>query len=79
MAESLDMLVLCGVIYGEGSVDWAGSFATATQIVFFAIVAAAPYLLGLGRRPDKRVALSLAPTAPFFRLITTGFLKGNRL
>ena len=51
-------LVLCGVVYGKGLLGVAGSFAVASQLVFFSVVTAAPYWLGLGLEHEQKIVLS---------------------
>jgi BASS family bile acid:Na+ symporter len=57
-AATLAVFVLCVVVYGEGLLGVAGSFAVASQVIFFAIVTFGPYLVGLGLPHDQKIVLS---------------------
>jgi BASS family bile acid:Na+ symporter len=73
------MLLLCVVIYGEGFVGSAGSFATLTQVIFYAIVTAGAYALAFGLPQDQKSVLALgvctrnlgAAFAPLFAVAGT--------
>jgi BASS family bile acid:Na+ symporter len=54
--------VLCIVVYGEGLLGLGGTFALASQCLFFAIVAALTYVLGFGLRHEERIVLSVGLT-----------------
>lgn len=53
------MLGLCVVIYGEGFIGSAGSFATLTQVIFYAVVTAGSYALAFGLPPSQKSVLAL--------------------
>ncbi len=53
------VLALCLAVYGEGFIGTAGSYAIATQIVFFAVVTVGSYLLAFGLPQDQKSVLSL--------------------
>jgi len=53
------MLALCVVVYGEGFIGSAGSYATLTQMIFFGAVTAASYGLAFGLPPSQKSVLSL--------------------
>jgi bile acid:Na+ symporter, BASS family len=53
------MLGLCLVIFGKGFVGSAGSFATLTQIIFYALVTAGSYALAFGLPQDQKSVLGL--------------------
>jgi BASS family bile acid:Na+ symporter len=73
------MLLLCVVIYGEGFIGSAGSFATLTQVIFYAIVTAGAYALAFGLPQDQKSVLALgvctrnlgAAFAPLFAVAGT--------
>jgi BASS family bile acid:Na+ symporter len=54
--------LLCIVIYGKGMLSLGGSFAVASQCLFFAIVAAATYFTAVGMRHEERIVLSVGLT-----------------
>jgi BASS family bile acid:Na+ symporter len=54
--------VLCLIIYGKGLLGVAGSFAVASQLVFFGIVYFGTYWLGLGLRHEQKIVLSVGVT-----------------
>jgi len=53
------MLGLCVVIYGEGFLGSAGSFATLTQVIFYAVVTAVSYALAFGLPQNQKSVLAL--------------------
>jgi predicted Na+-dependent transporter len=53
---------LCLIIYGRGLLGVAGSFAVASQLVFFGVVYVGSYSLGLGLRHEQKVVLSAGVT-----------------
>jgi BASS family bile acid:Na+ symporter len=53
------MLGLCVVIYGEGFLGSAGSFATLTQVIFYAVVTAGSYALAFGLPQNQKSVLAL--------------------
>ena len=53
------MLGLCVVVYGEGFIGSAGSFATLTQVIFFAVVTAGSYALAFGLPQNQKSVLGL--------------------
>jgi BASS family bile acid:Na+ symporter len=54
--------ILCLIIYGKGLLGVAGSFAVASQLVFFAIVCLATYWLSFGLRHEEKIVLSVGVT-----------------
>jgi len=54
--------VLCLIIYGKGLLGVAGSFAVASQLLFFGVVFAATYWLGLGLPYEQKIVLSIGVT-----------------
>jgi BASS family bile acid:Na+ symporter len=54
--------LLCVVIYGKGLLSLGGSFAVASQCLFFSIVAAATYFTAVGMRHEERIVLSVGLT-----------------
>jgi bile acid:Na+ symporter, BASS family len=54
--------LLCIVIYGKGMLSLGGTFAVASQCLFFAIVAAATYFTAVGMRHEERIVLSVGLT-----------------
>jgi BASS family bile acid:Na+ symporter len=54
--------VLCLIIYGKSLLGVAGSFAVASQLVFFGIVCFGTYWLGLGLRHEQKIVLSVGVT-----------------
>jgi bile acid:Na+ symporter, BASS family len=55
---TLITLVLIVVVYGKGMLGVTGSLAVASQLVFFTVLTAAPYLLGLGLPHGQKIVLS---------------------
>ncbi len=53
------MLGLCVVIYGKAFIGSAGSFATLTQVIFYAVVTAGAYALAFGLPQAQKSVLSL--------------------
>lgn len=51
-------LVLCAMVYGKGLLGVAGSFAVASQLIFFATVTTLTYWLGFGLPPGQKIVLS---------------------
>jgi BASS family bile acid:Na+ symporter len=57
--DTLAMLILCAVVYGQGFEALLGSHAIGAQLLFFAAATALPYIVGFGLEQSKRVVLSL--------------------
>ena len=57
--DTLLMLVLCVVIYGEAFLGLIGTYAIGVQILFFSVAAVGPYLLGFGLPQGQKIVLSL--------------------
>jgi BASS family bile acid:Na+ symporter len=55
---TLITLVLILVVYGKGLLGLAGSLALASQLLFFGVLTAAPYWLGLGLPHEQKIVLS---------------------
>ena len=53
------MLLLCVLIYGEGFIGSAGSFATLAQVIFYAVVTAGSYAVAFGLPQRQRSVLAL--------------------
>jgi BASS family bile acid:Na+ symporter len=74
--DTVIMLLLCVVVYGEGFLSLVGSHAIGAQIVFFTAATVLPYVLGFGLPRSQRVVMSLgmatrnlgAALAPLFAL-----------
>jgi bile acid:Na+ symporter, BASS family len=54
--------VLCLIIYGKSLLGVAGSFAVASQLLFFGIVCICTYRLSLGLRHEQKIVLSVGVT-----------------
>jgi BASS family bile acid:Na+ symporter len=54
--------ILCLVIYGKGLLGVAGSFAVASQLLFFGIVCLGTYWLGFGLPHEHKIVLSVGVT-----------------
>ena len=54
--------VLCLIIYGKGLLSMAGSFAVASQILFFGLIYLGTHFLGLGLPREQKVVLSVGVT-----------------
>jgi bile acid:Na+ symporter, BASS family len=54
--------VLCLIIYGKGLLGVAGSFAVASELLFFGVVFAGTYWLGLGLPHEQKIVLSIGVT-----------------
>jgi BASS family bile acid:Na+ symporter len=54
--------VLCLIIYGKGLLSMAGSFAVASQLIFFGIICIGTYWLGIGLPHEQKVVLSVGVT-----------------
>ena len=54
--------VLCLIIYGKSLLGVAGTFAVASQLVFFGIVCVGTYWLGFGLPHEQKIVLSVGVT-----------------
>lgn len=54
--------VLCLIIYGKSLLGVAGSFAVASELVFFGVVFAGTYWLGFGLPHEQKIVLSVGVT-----------------
>lgn len=54
--------VLCLIIYGKGLLSMAGSFAVASELIFFGLIFVGTYWLGMGLRHEQKVVLSVGVT-----------------
>jgi BASS family bile acid:Na+ symporter len=54
--------ILCLIIYGKGLLGLAGSFAVASELVFFSIVCLCTYWLGFGMPHEQKIVLSVGVT-----------------
>ena len=61
-AAGLVWAVLCLVIYGKSLLGVAGSFAVASQLLFFGIVFICTYWLSFGLRHEQKIVLSIGVT-----------------
>lgn len=59
---TLFVAVLCVVAYGKGMLGLGGTFAVASQCLFFGIIAALTYLLAFGLRHEARIVLTVGLT-----------------
>lgn len=57
--DTLLMLVLCVVVYGEGFLSLIGSYVIGAQLLFFIAATVLPYVLDFGLPRGQRVVLSL--------------------
>jgi len=55
---AIAVFVLCMIIYGKGLLGVPGSFAVASQILFFLIVTTCTYWFGFGLRHEQKIVLS---------------------
>jgi BASS family bile acid:Na+ symporter len=53
------MLGLCLVIYGQAFIGSAGSYATLSQVIFYAAVTAGSYMLAFGLPQNRKSVLAL--------------------
>jgi BASS family bile acid:Na+ symporter len=54
--------VFCVIIYGKGLLSLAGSFAVASQLIFFGIICFGTYWLGIGLPHEQKVVVSVGVT-----------------
>lgn len=54
--------VLCLIIYGKGLLSMVGSFAVASELIFFGLIFAGTYWLGMGLPHEQKVVLSVGVT-----------------
>ncbi len=57
--DMIVMLVLCAAIFGKDFINAAGSYAFATQILFFLVATTATYALSFGLPQDQKSVLTL--------------------
>ncbi len=57
--DTILMLLLCVVIYGEDFLGLVGSYAIGAQLLFFMAATAGPYLLGFGLPGPQKTVMSL--------------------
>lgn len=57
--DTVAMLVLCIVVYGEGFLSLMGSYAIGAQLVFFSAATVLPYVFGFGLAREQRIVVSL--------------------
>jgi bile acid:Na+ symporter, BASS family len=57
--DTLLMLGLCVVVYGNAFLGLVGSYAIGVQSLFFSVAAVGPYLLSFGLPPGQKSVLSL--------------------
>jgi len=56
---TITMLGLCLVIYGQAFIGSAGSYATLSQLIFYAAVTAGSYMLSFGLTQNRKSVLAL--------------------
>jgi BASS family bile acid:Na+ symporter len=74
--DTVLMLALCVIVYGDGFLSLVGSYAIGAQIVFFTAATVLPYVLGFGLPRSQRIVMSLgmatrnlgAALAPLFAI-----------
>jgi bile acid:Na+ symporter, BASS family len=54
--------ILCLIIYGKGLLSLAGSYAVASELIFFGIIYFGTYGLGIGLPHEQKVVLSVGVT-----------------
>jgi BASS family bile acid:Na+ symporter len=54
--------ILCLIIYGKGLLSLAGSYAVASELIFFGIIYFGTYSLGFGLPHEQKVVLSVGVT-----------------
>ena len=54
--------ILCLIIYGKGLLTMAGSFAVASELIFFGLICIGTYWLGFGLRHEQKTVLSVGVT-----------------
>jgi bile acid:Na+ symporter, BASS family len=54
--------ILCLIIYGKGLLGLAGSFAVASELVFFGVVCLGTYWFGFGMPHEQKIVLSVGVT-----------------
>lgn len=54
--------VLCLIIYGKGLLSVVGQLAIASELLFFGLIFAGTYWLGLGLRHEQKIVLSVGVT-----------------
>jgi bile acid:Na+ symporter, BASS family len=54
--------ILCLIIYGKALLSLAGSYAVASELIFFGIICFGTYLLGIGLPHEQKVVLSVGVT-----------------
>jgi BASS family bile acid:Na+ symporter len=57
--DTILMLILCVVVYGDEFLGLAGSHAIGAQILFFSVATIGPYLLSFGLNREQKIVLSL--------------------
>ena len=54
--------ILCLIIYGKGLLTMAGSFAVASELIFFGLICIGTYWLSFGLRHEQKTVLSVGVT-----------------
>lgn len=62
LLATLAVVGLCIVLFGKGLLSLGGTFAIASQVLFFAIVSALTYWTASGLRHEERIVLSVGMT-----------------
>jgi BASS family bile acid:Na+ symporter len=58
LISTIVMAVLCVIVYGKGMMGVPGSFAVASQLIFFLIVTTLTYWCGVGLQHEQKIVLS---------------------
>ncbi len=58
LISTIVMAVLCVIVYGKGMMGVPGSFAVASQLIFFLIVTTLTYWCGFGLQHEQKIVLS---------------------
>ena len=56
--STMAMAVLCAIVYGKEFIGVRGSFAVASQLIFFLIVTPLSYWCGVGLQQEQKIVLS---------------------
>lgn len=56
--SAIAVFVMCMIIYGKGLLGVPGSFAVASQVLFFLIVTTCTYRFGFGLKHEQKIVLS---------------------
>lgn len=56
--SAIAVVVLCAIVHGKALIGVPGSFALASQVIFFLIMTTCTYWLGFGLRHEQKIVLS---------------------